>query len=73
MKLFKFDWKKSEGHLLLLSKFLKPGSPLNYRNAKLWKVVLKENPSKAIERFFHEGYLVNADIFGLLDCCPGLD
>lgn len=62
INLFNFNWRNSEAHSLLLSKFLRPNSPSNYTNEESWQEVLKENPSKSIKRFVDEGFLVKADL-----------
>ncbi len=69
--LFGFKWQKSQAHLLLLSKFIRPHTIEDYENSwenvqsmfwPSWKKVLGETPSKAINRFLDEGILKNADI-----------
>ena len=78
--LFGFDWRKSDAHLLLLSKFLHPKTVDDFAKsdsrieafgdlAKLdtWKSVLGESPSSAIKRFVDEGMLGQADIGAQLD------
>jgi len=61
--LFGFKWQKSQAHLLLLSKFLRPHTIEDYKNSSmlLWKHVLGETPSKAISRFLAEGMLERTD------------
>lgn len=53
----KKDWKNSEAHLLLLSKFRNGDSPETYRKAEDWESALKEKPFQAIERFLKDGAL----------------
>jgi len=69
--LFGFKWQKSQAHLLLLSKFIRPHTIEDYENSwanvqsqfwPSWTKVLGETPSKAINRFLDEGMLKNADI-----------
>jgi hypothetical protein len=61
---FRFNWRKSQAHLLLLSKFLRPHTVEDYENLSVlpWKQVLSENPKKAINRFLDEGVLKQANI-----------
>jgi len=61
--LFGFKWQKSQAHLLLLSKFVRPHTVEDYENLSImpWKQVLGEAPSKAINRFIGEGMLKDAD------------
>jgi SAP domain len=61
--LFGFKWQKSQAHLLLLSKFLRPHTIEDYENLSVmpWKKVLGETPSKAINRFLREGMLKHTD------------
>jgi hypothetical protein len=57
-----FDWRNSEAHLLLLSKFLN-GQELDYFiKWGNWEQALKEAPQEAIERFVDEGVLEIADV-----------
>ncbi len=78
--LFGVDWRKSDAHLLFLSKFLSPKTADDFAKAdsrieafgdfaKLdtWKSVLGESPSSAIRRFVDEGMLGQADIGAQLD------
>lgn len=51
------DWKNSQAHLLLLSKFRNGDSPETYRKAENWESVLKEKPFQAIEKFLKDGAL----------------
>ena len=67
--LFGFKWRKSQAHLLLLSKFLSPHTIEDYENSSImpWKQVLGETPSKAINRFLNEGMLQCTDIANSLE------
>jgi hypothetical protein len=57
-----FDWKTSEAHLLLLSKFLN-GQEIDYFTKwGNWEQALNEEPQKAIECFVDEGMLKIADL-----------
>ena len=57
-----FNWKNSEAHLLLLSKFLN-GQEIDYFiKWDNWEQALNEAPQKAIKRFVDEGMLTNADL-----------
>lgn len=53
-----FDWRKSQAHLLLLSKFLYPQTAERFAKADYWKDALGETPQQAIKRFQNEGVLV---------------
>ena len=57
------SWKTSKPHLLLLSKFLRgaPAEPNRPSWEELWKPVLGEPRSTAIQRFVEEGVLGPAD------------
>lgn len=61
------DWRKSNAHLLLLSKFLQPQTTANFVDSDSWKTVLPENPAKAIKRFADEVMLVPVGLSDLLD------
>jgi hypothetical protein len=61
------DWRKSNAHLLLLSKFLHPKMADNFAESDNWKTVLEESPKQAIKRFFDEGMLVQANLYAQLD------
>jgi hypothetical protein len=61
-----FDWKKSEAHLLLLSKFVHAQSPDDFSKTDDWKKALGEMPKQAIKRFFNEGILIVANLNSLL-------
>lgn len=65
--LFGFDWKKSNAHLLFLSKFLHPRTLEDFAESEVWKTALKENPKQAIKRFLDEGMLEQADLKTKLD------
>jgi hypothetical protein len=53
------DWRKSEAHLLFLSKFLHAKTAEEFSRTDSWKDVLKETPQQAIKRFVDEGVLVS--------------
>jgi hypothetical protein len=61
--LFGSKWQRSQAHLLLLSKFVRPHTAEDYENLSIfsWKQVLGEAPSKAVNRFISEGMLKYAD------------
>jgi len=65
--LFGFDWRKSNAHLLLLSKFLRPRTVDDFAESDAWKTVLGESPTRAIKRFLAEGILTQADLNEQLD------
>ena len=55
-----FNWKDSEGHLFLLSKFIHAQeTKYFYNNQKYWERILSESPQKAIERFIEEEMLIH--------------
>ncbi len=62
-----FNWRKSNAHLLLLSKFLHPSSIDEFAKADYWNNALGENAKQAIKRFFDEGLLLQANLDGQLD------
>lgn len=67
-RIFKgFDWKKSNAHWLLLSKFLHPQNLENFAQSDIWESVLDEKPSQAIKRFLKEGLLEIAELENVLD------
>ena len=51
------DWRNSDAHLLLLSKFIGGSDEKLYKDGDYWEVALNEKPSMAIKRFVDEGYL----------------
>jgi hypothetical protein len=53
------DWRKSQAHLLFLSKFQHPQTVQGFAKADYWKDVLNETPQQAIKRFVDEGVLVS--------------
>lgn len=57
-----FDWKKSEAHLLLLSKFINGQEVDYFVKHGDWGEVLNEQTQKAIKRFADEGMLTDADL-----------
>jgi hypothetical protein len=62
-----FDWRKSNAHLLFLSKFLHPKTPDDFAESDAWKKVLGESPKQASKRFLDEGMLAQADLSSQLD------
>ena len=56
------DWRKSQAHLLLLSKFRSPRRIDDFAKKEEWEEVLKEKPEKAIKRFVKEGYVNKGDL-----------
>lgn len=54
------DWRKSQAHLLLLSKFLHAATAGETAWAPGWKKALRETSEQAIMRFVEEGVLVPA-------------
>lgn len=65
--LLDFEWRKSNAHLLLLSKFLHPRTVDDFAESDAWKTALGENPKQAIKRFLDEDMLVQADLSAQLD------
>lgn len=65
--LFGFQWRKSNAHLLLLSKFLNPKMVDEFSESDAWKAALGESPKKAIKRFLDQGMLTQADLSVQLD------
>ena len=65
--LFGFNWRESPAHLLFLSKFIRPCTVDDFSKSDAWKVVLRESPRKAVQRFLKEGMLEHAGLAGLLD------
>jgi hypothetical protein len=65
-----FDWRKSEAHLLLLSKFIHAncfeGLARHDYWKNMWNNVLGESPKQAINRFVDEGMLMAVDLNDLL-------
>jgi SAP domain len=58
-----FNWKDSEGHLFLLSKFIRAQEPKYfYSNQEYWGRILGESPQKAIKRFVEEEILVRPSL-----------
>jgi len=60
--LFGKDWRKSQAHLLLLSKFLRGQEADRYDGAEDWTTVLGQPVQKAIRRFVDDGMLVAMDV-----------
>lgn len=61
------DWRKSNAHLLLLTKFLRPQTAESFSESDSWKVVLRESPKQALKRFIDEGILMQADLNAQMD------
>jgi len=53
----RFDWRKSQAHLLLLSRFVRPKAPMEILPLADWRVILNESPERALKRFLDEGML----------------
>ena len=62
----KRNWRDSEAHLLLLTKFLDGESIDRYSDSEEWTSVLGENPKKAVERLIDESMLQPASLARLL-------
>jgi hypothetical protein len=62
----KKNWRDSEAHNLLLSKFVGGSLPEYFINER-WESVLKEKPEKALKTFISEEMLVPASLTRLLD------
>ncbi len=60
-----FEGKKSNAHLLLLSKFVHPRKTEYFENDS-WKDVLGEPPKHAIERFIKGGLIEEPNLIGTL-------
>jgi hypothetical protein len=63
----KKDWKNSPGHLLLLTHFIQSGAIPDYEHSEYWENVLKESPSKALNRFVNEGIIELAGLHKRID------
>jgi len=63
-----FDWRKSEAHLLFLSKFLTPKAAQDFAKSDDWKDALGETPQQAIKRFTDQGILVSPGLPEHLAC-----
>jgi SAP domain len=61
------DWTKSEIHLMLLSRFLKPRSADNVPDN--WKPMFGESPQLTVERFIKNGLLVPLSLKAKVDYC----
>ena len=58
-----FNWKGSEGHIFLLSKFIRAQeSKYFYSNKEYWGRILDESPQKAIKRLVEEEMLVRPSL-----------
>jgi hypothetical protein len=55
----RFDWRRSEGHLLLLTKFATPKTPMEVLACADWRSILNESPERAIKRFLDDGMLAS--------------
>lgn len=66
--IFGFDWKKSDPHWLLLTKFLFPLDQNYFSGMEAWESVLGEKPSQSIQRFVDEGLIGLADLEDTLSC-----
>jgi len=62
-----FEWRKSNAHLLLLSKFIHPRTLDDFATPEAWKTVLGEDPKQAIKRFLDQGLLMQTDLSAQLD------
>ena len=60
--IFGLDWKKSDPHWLLLTKFLYPLDQNYFSAMQAWESVLGEKPSQSIQRFVNEGLIGLADL-----------
>lgn len=66
--IFGFDWKKSNSHWLLLTKFIDARDQNYFSGMEAWEAVLGEKPSQAIQRFVDEGLIGLADLENALSC-----
>ncbi len=66
--IFGFDWKKSDSHWLLLTKFIDARSQDYFSGMEAWEAVLGEKPSQAIKRFVDERLIGPADLENALNC-----
>jgi hypothetical protein len=57
-----FNWRESDAHRQLLTKFISPSSTESFVNQNYWEIALGENPSMAITRFQNEGLLVEPSL-----------
>lgn len=57
-----FNWRESDAHRQLLTKFISPSSTAYFVNQNYWEIALGENPSIAITRFQNEGLLVEPSL-----------
>jgi hypothetical protein len=57
-----FEWRKSQAHLLFLSKFLYSQAAQDFAKADYWRDALEEPPQRAIKRFMDEGILVSPSL-----------
>jgi hypothetical protein len=55
--IFGFNWRNSEPHLLLLTKFINPKAVESLTGLDRWENVLQENATKALKRFQRDGAL----------------
>ncbi len=63
---FRFNWRKSKAHLLLLSKFTRPRTVDDFDDAT-WKPVLGESVAKAVKQFIKDGMVTQGDVCHVLD------
>ena len=61
------NWRKSNAHLLLLSKFLNSNSIDEFAKADYWNNALGENAKQIIKRFLDEGLLLPGGLDSQLD------
>ena len=66
--LFGFDWKKSNSHWLLLTKFIDARVQNYFSGMEAWEAALGEKPSLSIKRFVDEGLIGPADLENALSC-----
>lgn len=62
-----YNWRNSNPHLLLLSKFLHSSSVDEFIKADYWANALSEDSKVAINRFINEGMLSQASLFNQID------
>lgn len=66
--IFGFDWKNSNSHWLLLTKFIDARVQNYFSGMEAWEAVLGEKPSQSIKRFVDEGLIGSADLENALGC-----
>ena len=67
MWLQRTNWRASDAHLLLLTKYCDGNSPDTYMGSEDWESVLGEKPREAIGRFLDESMLQPAELPRILD------